>query len=145
MPKGARRPTGKGMVRARKREAEALALRVAGATYQQIGERVGLTLEGARQCVKRALERLDGEVAELAKELRQIEAERLDAMTLALWERARRGDIPSIDCVLRLQSRRARLLRLDLDAASIAAPTAEDPRRRLIVVEGGVVDEDGNE
>jgi len=111
---GARRPTAKSMVLAKDREREALDLRKAGATYLQISERIGITTEGARRCVGRALSSLTGVCAEKASELRVIEAERLDVMTLGLWDKARRGDIAAVSACLRIMDRRARLLGLDV-------------------------------
>jgi hypothetical protein len=57
-----------------------------------------------------------------AQELRQLEAERLDAMTAALWPRAMDGDLRATDRILGIMDRRARLLGLDA------------PRREAITV-----------
>jgi hypothetical protein len=103
------------MVLAKNRELECLALRKAGATYDQIGDKVGITREGARLAVSRALADLSAATTEEAKEVRHLELERLDAMLLGLWQKASRGDPASVDRVLRIQERRARLLGLDAD------------------------------
>jgi hypothetical protein len=113
MPKGARRPTAKSMVLAKSRELECLALRKAGATYDQIAEKTGLAREGARLAVSRALKSLAEATTEAAEEVRQLELDRLDAMLLGLWQKAQRGDTAAIDRVLKIQERRARLLGLD--------------------------------
>lgn len=112
---GARAPTAKGMVLAEDRRVKALDLRKAGATYQQIAAELGMSKEGARQSVKVALSDLQAVCAELAEEVRQIESERLDAMTLGLWDRARRGDVPAVQAVLKVMDHRARLLGLSLE------------------------------
>jgi DNA-binding CsgD family transcriptional regulator len=114
MPKGARRPTAKSMVLAKDRERECLSLRKAGATYDQIAERVGITREGARGAVARALAALSDVCTEEAKEVRQLELDRLDVMLLGIWDQARRGDVQAIDRVLRIQERRAKFLSLDM-------------------------------
>lgn len=114
MPKGARRPTAKSMVLAKDRERECLLLRKAGATYDQIAERVGITREGARGAVARALAALSDVCTEEAKEVRQLELDRLDVMLLGIWDQARRGDVQAIDRVLRIQERRAKFLSLDM-------------------------------
>jgi len=126
MPKGARRPTAKSMVLAKDRELECLALRKAGATYDQIGEKVGITREGARKAVSRALAELSAATTEEAKEVRHLELERLDAMLLGLWQKASRGDPASVDRVLRIQERRARLLGLDADPSRHVVVDAVD-------------------
>lgn len=127
MPKGARRPTAKSMVLAKDRERECLSLRKAGATYDQIAERVGITREGARGAVARALAALSDVCTEEAKEVRQLELDRLDAMLLGLWQRASKGEVAAIDRVLRIQERRSRLLGLDAPAnQTIASDTAVD-------------------
>lgn len=94
---------------------KAIELRKAGATYDKIAEALGYeNRSGAYKIVVGALRDL---VQEPAKELRTLEAERLDAMTLALWTRAQKGDLPAIDRLLRIMERRARLLGLDLPLA----------------------------
>jgi hypothetical protein len=102
------------MVLAKDRERECLSLRKAGATYDQIAERVGITREGARGAVARALAALSDVCTEEAKEVRQLELDRLDVMLLGIWDQARRGDVQAIDRVLRIQERRAKFLSLDM-------------------------------
>lgn len=115
------------MVLAKDRERECLSLRKAGATYDQIAERVGITREGARGAVARALAALSDVCTEEAKEVRQLELDRLDAMLLGLWQRASKGEVAAIDRVLRIQERRSRLLGLDAPAnQTIASDTAVD-------------------
>lgn len=105
---------------AREREEKALALRKAGMTYQDISVQCGYkTREGARQAVRRSMERLTAVCDEQAEEMRAIEVERLDAMLLGLWARAARGDEAAVDRVLKIQARRAALLGLD-------APTKQE-------------------
>ena len=101
------------MVLAKDHEANALELRKAGATYKAIGKQIGLTAEGARKCVVRALAELKSVCTERAEEVRQIEAERLDAMTLGLWDKARRGDVAAVQACLKVMERRAKLLGLE--------------------------------
>lgn len=94
---------------------KAIELRKAGATYEKIAEALGYeNRSGAYKIVISALRDL---VQEPARELRTLEAERLDSMTLALWARAQKGDLAAIDRLLRIMERRARLLGLDLPLA----------------------------
>lgn len=105
------------------REREVLALRMAGATYVQIAEKLGITPSGAYRVAARVLERLKAEANEQAEELRQVEADRLDALQLAVWPLATRGNLGAVDRVLRIMARRADLLGLDAPAR---APVDED-------------------
>lgn len=101
-------------IEAAERRAKALELRKAGATYDQIANQLGFSNRGnAQRAVQTALKEI---TAEPAREVITLEVERLDAMLLGLWPRARKGDLGAIDRVLRIQERRARLLGLDSPA-----------------------------
>src|SRR5699024_12051924 len=50
---------------------------------------------------------------EVAEQLRDVEAARLDALQRAIWERAIDGDLSAMDRVIKIVDRRARLLGLD--------------------------------
>lgn len=132
------------MVLAKDRERECLSLRKAGATYDQIAERVGITREGARGAVARALAALSEICTEEAKEVRQLELDRLDAMLLGLWQRASKGEVAAIDRVLRIQERRSRLLGLDAPTNQTTVEVSGDMAvgmiRRLVVDKPGDAD-----
>lgn len=98
---------------AREHEEKALALRRVGASYQQIGEALGITPSGAYRSVARVLARLRKTSDETAEEIRQQELMRLDEMQFALYPTARRGDTKAIETILKIQARRAKLLGLD--------------------------------
>lgn len=100
-------------------EARALTMRLAGETYRQIGEQLGVTTAAAYKMVRRVLDRTRKAADESAAELRQLEQERLDALLLALWKPATQGNQGAVDRVLRIMERRAKLLGLD-------APTKTD-------------------
>jgi hypothetical protein len=55
--RGANDPTGPRMLRALQREARAIEMRLGGATYEEISEKLEITNEGARSCVLCVLER----------------------------------------------------------------------------------------
>ena len=80
-------------VQAAEREKAAFALRIAGATYAQIGAQLGVTGCAAHKMVKRVLERTRGETDAEAVELRRLETERLDALQVALWGLASKGTV----------------------------------------------------
>jgi hypothetical protein len=100
-------------IAARQHEAEALALRKSGATYEAIARDLGVSVQSAHRAVKRALNRLNGEIAEGVTDVRRMELERLDAMLGALWPKAARGNPTAVDRVLHIMERRAKLLGLD--------------------------------
>jgi len=100
-------------LQAREREAQAVELRKNGLSYAAIGAELGISDEGARKACKRALERMLSELQESAEELREIELGRLDHMQTALWQKALDGDCQTIDRVLRIMQRRAKLAGLD--------------------------------
>lgn len=98
------------------RHKQALELRLAGADYALIAEQLGYAdPSGAYRAVKAALK---ASLREPSKRLRRIESERLDRLMLALWERAMGGDLPTVDRLLSIMARRARMLGLDQAPAS---------------------------
>jgi hypothetical protein len=118
---------------ARERRRRAVELRLAGATYQVIADRLGWSgPSGAHQEVARALRA--GECA--ADQLRELELARLDVLQAAVWPKAVTGGLKAVDAVLAIMKRRARLL--GLDAPRVAPPRIEripmvgrgQPRRR---------------
>ena len=56
--RGANDPTGPRMLRALQREARAIEMRLDGATYEEIAKELGMSVEGARSSVLRAIERV---------------------------------------------------------------------------------------
>lgn len=89
----------------------ALELRKAGASYQQISDQLGLGgKSNAHRAVKRAI--LDIPM-DAAREVLAMELERLDALLLAVWQKAKGGDLNAVDRVLRIQERRTAYLGLD--------------------------------
>ena len=118
MPKGARRPTAKSMTLAKQREHDALELRTRGCTYDQISKALGMSLSGAADAVRRALEALKSETQEKAHEVRDLELRRLDKMLQIAEAAAEGGDLAAIDRVIRIQERRSKYLGLDAPAKS---------------------------
>jgi hypothetical protein len=100
-------------VRTRQRERDAIRYRLAGATYADIAEKLGVSEVGAYKIVKRVLEREAKETAERGQEIRSVEVKRLDALLVMSWKRAAQGDLGAVDRILRIMERRARLLGLD--------------------------------
>lgn len=93
------------------RTLEALKLRQAGYTYDEIAARTGYKSKGAAfKAVSRGLKIT---LREPANQVRELEIGRLDAMIKALWPNAERGNLGAVDRVLKIMERRAKLLGLD--------------------------------
>lgn len=121
------------LVKAAIRRAFVLDLRKTGMTYRKIVEQVvaefppeDLPKEyDSRQAwkdVMRELRRLNEERTESATEVRRLELERLDALTLGLWERAvggddKEADEKAVDRILKIMHRRAAFQGLDATKA----------------------------
>lgn len=96
---------------ATERQAEALRLRAGGMEFEHIAEKLGYrSKSGAYNAVMAGLKKT---LQEPADELRTMEAERLDRMLAGLWEPAVSGHTWSVDRVLAIMDRRAKLLGLD--------------------------------
>lgn len=108
-------PEGNGVVARRledrARRVEALSLRLAGFSLEQIAERMDLSISGVRDLVNRTLERAENTGVE---EMRDIENARLDRAQAAIWDKVLRGEEKAVDTFLRISQRRARLNGLDM-------------------------------
>jgi hypothetical protein len=93
----------------------ALDLRKSGLTFRKIGQRMGVTEQRAHRIVTEELARLNAKRAEDAAAVTRLEAERLDAILAVLWPKVEKGDLPSIDRVLSIMARRAKLLGIDAE------------------------------
>lgn len=109
----ARSKTAAAKALALEREQKGLRLRMTGASHAEIGAVLGITEEGARQAVLRAMAKAREVIQETAEEARTLELQRLDALQLGLWPMAVRGNTKAALAVLRVMERRARLLGLD--------------------------------
>ena len=94
-----------------KRRAQALELRAAGRKYREIAE--ALDYSSPQHAHRDVKAELDALVKTPAMEVLAEELDRLDKMLQGLWTEARRGNLQSIDRVLRIMERRARYLGLD--------------------------------
>lgn len=95
----------------RERMRQVLELRRAGATLQAIADQLGYKgPSSVHKVLKTAMREI---LREPAEELRKLEYERLERMTLAVWAQATKGHMGAIATVVRLMERRAKLLGLD--------------------------------
>jgi hypothetical protein len=112
-----------------KLRAEAFELRKAGATYEEIGRSLGITAQSAHETVTRALKASVEASSRDAASIRALELERLDSLLKGLWPAASKGNPASVEKVLKIMERRARLLGLDAPVKHSATdPTGEHER-----------------
>jgi hypothetical protein len=106
------------------RRRQACELHLAGVSYEDIASQLGFqTASGAYQAVRSGVERQESETA---RQIRDIELRRLDAMLVGLWPTARKGNVAAVDRVLRIMERRAHYLGLDeLHVEPTATTTAK--------------------
>ena len=98
-------------VRSRQQMIEALELRAAGASYQQIGRTLSVSKSRAWKIVAKALDELVQNCVETAERVRRLELIRLDRLRLALD--SKRSDPRVADTLIRISERVARLHGLD--------------------------------
>lgn len=85
--------------------AQVLELRLAGASYEAIAERLDFADAAAVEAVMNAaLSRVNPQFSTA------LEADRLDRMHMAIWPKAARGDLPAMDRALKISERREKLL-----------------------------------
>jgi hypothetical protein len=81
-----------------------------GSSYQAIADELGYANRGTvYRLVKNALEERQ---AETIDELRQLQVDRLDALQVAIWDDAMKGDLAAVKAVLRILHLRAKMLGL---------------------------------
>jgi len=100
-------------IEARQRRQEALKLRLSGMVMREIGEVLGVSEPRAHQLVSEELNRLREENTELAEQILRLELERLDTLQQGIWNQAIGGHLGSIDHVLQIMARRARLVGIE--------------------------------
>ncbi len=116
-------------IRQVERQCRAVELRVAGRTLKQIADVLGYASpSGAAQAIEAALRK---RVAEPVDHLRDVENARLDAMWTGIYPAAKRGNLAAIDRAIKIMTRRAKLLGLDLDRSN-AAEFNPEPVRLLV-------------
>lgn len=102
-----------------KRRLQVLDLRLAGATYREIGAQLHIGIATVQDDLKKAMGELTAEQNEKAATLRTLEAARLDRVLLVAMGQLGKGDnktgdrIKAGDLVLKVSDRRAKLFGLD--------------------------------
>ncbi len=104
-------PSAEERVAAAERQAQALQLRLGGASFAQIGRQLGdVSAPRAYQLYKAALRQV---VRQPNAELVDLELARLDQLLVAMWPKAMQGSGWAVERCLSIMERRARLLGLD--------------------------------
>jgi hypothetical protein len=134
------------------RRAQAITLRIAGMDWQSIADRLGYNSRGAAcQDVTRALEANLKEQSQAVDVLRDVETLRLDRLQAAAWPAAVRGDLKSIETVLKVIDRRVKLLGLDMPVRTeltgagggpLALSTADPDQLAAIIAATGRLEAD---
>ena len=111
------------------RRVRAVELATEGHTYQQIADELGYANRGTvYRIVHQALAR---DRVEAVENLQQLESARLDALQVAVWDKAMNGDAAAAQAVVRIITARSRLLGLD------GVAETGHGRPRTLVVPGG--------
>ena len=101
-------------VRARLNEVDALRERAQGKSYRRIAEALGLaSATSARNAVMRGLVDVSRQRQDLVDEYVAVQLERLRIAVEAIMPRVEEGDLGSIDALIKIETRTARLLALD--------------------------------
>lgn len=95
------------------RRLRAVQLRSAGASYEEIGQMLGVAKTTAFNDVKHYLNELDTEARHTARELRQLQALHLLRIQKGLANAAYAGNTRAADSAARIHDRLARLFGLD--------------------------------
>ena len=98
---------------AAERRERAFQLRKRGLGFRAIGKRLGVSHVQAYRDVKAVLQDLAKRTQKAARELRQLESERLDFLWLKLLPKLNAGEPKAVQAAVRLVDRRARLFGLD--------------------------------
>ena len=117
---------------------EAFQLRVQGLSFGQIGEKLGVTAKTANLWVREAVKEHQWAAAEVAMEHRQAAIDRNQELIKTLYEKAKDGDYPSIDRLLKVQEQNLTLVGANAPAKIEAtgllgvAAVSEDQLKSLV-------------
>ena len=108
-------------------------LRLAGASYAAIADKLDCSKSQAHRDVKDALDEIKREPAQ---QVLDMELQRLDQMLLGLYKPSVSGDVKAVLATLRIMDRRARYLGLDK-----VTPTdsAEEARQALAALHAAIL------
>src|ERR1700687_496178 len=104
-PRGAAPPTSPQRLKALDKQRQALALRMAGASFDEIAESLGYADRGGAH--KAVMAAIESTLPEPALQVRELELKRLDRLLMAAWKAATAGDLQAIGVCLQIMKRRA--------------------------------------
>lgn len=108
-----------------KRRQIAIDMRMEGHSYEEIGSALGTDRAAAYRLVKRVLDGLNKTNSDNVEHMRNLDLMRLDQLQQGIWHQAvELGDIPSIQTVLKIMERRAKLAGLDKQVQKVVAAQA---------------------
>lgn len=87
-----------------------------GHTLQAIADQEGISPQAVHKQIRLQIDAWKLQCNEEVRALVELESQRLDEAHKALWPKAIRGHLPSIDRVIKIMERRAKLLGLDAPA-----------------------------
>jgi predicted transcriptional regulator len=116
--------TSKERMKAAERRPKVVALRKAGYTQREIASQLGVVVSTVSKDLKFSLEEFRAATAEEIAEMRDIDNARIEEMIKGLWVKAKNGQVTSIDRMVKLLERRAKLN--GLDGVVKIAPTTPD-------------------
>lgn len=105
--------TSKRLIASAERRKQVVQMRLAGASYQEIADALGITASGAYRAVKTWLDKTHSDTLESAEQLRDIENARLDKLILSAMPQAQKGHLQAIEVVRKLSESKRKLLGLD--------------------------------
>lgn len=91
----------------------ALELRLEGYGYNGIADTLGVSEHSAWKMVGVELQGLQASTQDLTRRYRDEQLERLDVALRAIWADVQAGKPEAVDCFLKIEERRSRLLGLD--------------------------------
>ena len=118
--------TGSIRLKASSRRPQVLELRTEGKSVRQIADELGCSPGTVMADLNHALNQYQESLAEHTEAMVSLELQRLDCLQVGLWELAINGDCASVDRVLKIMDRRAKLLGLDAPTRIAATNTAGD-------------------
>jgi len=108
------------------KQQQAVMFRMQNLTFQQISERLGVSVSQAHRYVQNSLKDLAEKLSEDTQALRELHRQRLDRMAAGLWPAAETGNTQAITTMLKLMEREAVLLGLDVPSAKREEHTRYD-------------------
>lgn len=111
------------------KELQIIELRRAGVTWEKIAREVGFkNASGAYKMYQRAAERM---IRPSLDEYRDTVLDRFERMHMAVWPRAKEGDLRAIDTALRIAEKEIKLLGLDAPTKITAEVTVYEGQQLI--------------